>query len=156
MNRSHWIQVAVLLALGGLAAFSGIAAAQEHPEHPMNDVPKAELTLEQLAQSIDEYVTKDTALKGGYFLVYDQVAKKPLVLTLDHVHKDRLSALGDEVYFACADFKAQDGKLIDVDVFMKNGDSGLVPTEVHIHKVDGKPRYTWKQDGDIWVREDVK
>lgn len=156
MSREILRRVVVLLSLGALAAFSGIAAAQEHPEHPMNDAPKAELTLEQLAQSIHDYVTQDTALKGGYFLVYDQVAKKPLVLTLDHVHEDRLSALGDEVYFACADFKSQDGKLIDVDVFMKNGDSGLVPTEVHIHKVDGKPRYTWKQEGDIWVREDVK
>lgn len=156
MNRGNLMRVTLLLFLVSLVAFSGIAVAQEHPEHPMNDVPKAKLTLEQLAQSINDYVIHDTALKGGYFLVYDQVAKKPLALTLDHVHKDRLSALGDEVYFACADFKSQDGKLIDVDVFMKNGDSGLVPTEVHIHKVDGKPRYTWKQEGDIWVREDVK
>jgi hypothetical protein len=110
----------------------------------------------QLAQAIQGYVAEDVRAKGGYFLVFDPITKQPLALTLDRVHEERLSGLGGGVYFACADFTSLDGKVYDVDVFMKEGKAGLEPTEVHVHKVDGKPRYTWREAGGIWVRDEIK
>jgi hypothetical protein len=131
---------------------------QEHPtEHPKQTTEKqATLTAAQLAQAITGYVATDAKTKGGYFLVYDPVEKKPLALTLDRVHEDRLSSLGGGVYFACADFKSPEGKVYDVDVFMKEDKGDLTATEVHVHKVDGKPRYAWKEKGGSWVREDIE
>lgn len=132
------------------------ALAQEHPEHPKS-APKAEMvkevTKEMMAQAIGDYVEKDAKLKGGYFLVYDAKAQKPLVLTLEKVHQDKLSKLGNNSYFACSDFKAADGKTYDLDFFMKGTDSSLSISEVIIHKEDGKPRYNWYEEDGVWKRK---
>jgi hypothetical protein len=162
MKYSNVRRAVVTLLLGGLTLLPAMARAQEHPEHPTTQEhpekpeAKASLTIEQLAQAINDYVKEDAQAKGGYFLVYDPVAKKALVLTLDRVHEDRLSGLGGGVYFACADFTSLEGTTYDIDVFMKESESGLKATEVHVHKVDGKPRYTWKEEGGVWIRENVK
>ena len=163
MKRTTIQRVAVLSLFGVLAVAPALTKAQEHPEHPAEhpehseeSADKAPLTIDQLADAITAYVDLDAKAKGGYFLVYDTVAQKPLVLTLDHVHTERLSSLGQGVYFACADFKSTDGKVYDVDVFMQEAEHGLETTEVHVHKVDGEPRYTWKETGGIWSREAIK
>ncbi len=67
-----------------------------------------------------------------------------LNLKLLKVHDDKLAALGDHTYFACADFEAEDGVVYDLDIFMK-GESVevLKPDEVTLHKKDGSERYTW-------------
>jgi hypothetical protein len=143
----------VLFAL----ALSNLALAQEHPEHPTKPASKAsakpELSKETLAQAIADYVKKDSDVKGGYFLVYDGKAKKPLTLTLTKVHQDKLSKVGEGLYFACSDFKATDGKTYDLDFLMKDSDAGLAVTEIMIHKEEGSPRYAWYEEGGIWKRE---
>jgi hypothetical protein len=163
--KDTWIQLALALLVCAVLTIPLIQAiAQEHPEHPTEkehpehpeEKTEASLTIEQLAQAINDYVRDDARAKGGFFLVYDPVAKKSLVLTLDRVHEERLSGLGGGVYFACADFTSPEGTVYDIDVFMKEAEAGLEATEVHVHKVDGKPRYTWKEQGGVWVRERTK
>jgi len=159
MSWTNIRQAIAVTSLAALVLLPGSARSQEHPsEHPSGSKPaeKASLTMAELARAIEDYVTSDARMKGGYFLVYDPIAKAPLALTLERVHEDRLSSLGDGVYFACADFKASDGTTYDVDVFMKSQDNELRPTDVHIHKVAEKPRYTWKEEGGVWMRQDVK
>jgi len=151
--------VSVVLFCGVLAGALAPVMGQEHPtEHPKQTAPakKAALTAEQLAQAITAYVASDAQMKGGYFLVYDTVAKKPLALTLDRVHQDRLSSLGSGVYFACADFKSIEGATYDVDVFMQEDKDGLKATEVHVHKVNGEPRYAWEEKAGVWVRREIR
>jgi len=130
--------------------------AQEHPEHPRRDSVKekkeAILSTETLAQAITNYVQKETMLKGGYFLYYDEKLKKPLMLTLEKVHRDKLSHVGEGVYFACSDFKADNGKTYDLDFFMKENDSGLEVSEINVHKENGIPRYSWVEENGIWKR----
>ncbi|MGH8004703.1 MAG: hypothetical protein ACRECJ_08270, partial [Limisphaerales bacterium] len=111
------------------------------------------LTMADLSKAIKEYVAQDAKLKGGFYLVYDPVAKKTLELTLDKVHEDRLSKVADRVYFACADFKASDGKVYDLDILMKGDKSKLAVNEVTVHKVDGAPRYGWVEEGGVWKRQ---
>jgi len=133
-------------------------AAQEHPEHP-TDKPmtrQVELTKDSLGDAIEAWVNEQSKLLGGYFLLYDTQAKKPLALTLDHVHRDRLASLGNDVYFACADFKEQGGTMYDIDVFMRDEDGKLVPTDVSVHKEAGNPRYTWAEENGVWVKKPVK
>jgi Na+-transporting methylmalonyl-CoA/oxaloacetate decarboxylase gamma subunit len=143
--------------------FAGVSAisAQEHPtehpsehpsEHPTSE--KAALTKESLADAITDYVTKESNLKGGYFLFFDGQQDKPLALTLDKVHKERLATLGNGVYFACADFKATDDDMYDLDIFMKEDEHGLEVTEINLHKKNGQARYTWVEKDGIWSKKE--
>ena len=141
----------VVTALG-----AGLALAQEHPkEHPKGKTPSA-VTKEDLADVITDYVKNDAELKGGYFLVYDSVAKKPLALTLDKVHREKLTRVAENTYFACADFKTQEGTSYDLDVFMKGPSKDkLTVTEVSVHKEEGKERYGWIEKDGTWTKKPV-
>ena len=114
---------------------------------------EAGLTKETLSKVITEYVKKDTQLKGGYFLFYDQKTEKPLSLSLIKVHYDRLAMVRKGLYFACADFKTPDGRLYDIDIFMQESETGLEVSEISIHKEDGKARYSWSEEKGIWKRK---
>ncbi|MCI0695121.1 hypothetical protein L0337_24315 [candidate division KSB1 bacterium] len=137
---------------------------KEHPEHPGGEHPSEhpsehptaqakEVTKESLAEAITSYINKDAELKGGYFCTYDPEAKAVLVLTLDKVHQDKLAKVSEGVYFACCDFKATNGKMYDLDFFMKATDSGLQVSEVTIHKESGKPRYGWVEKDGVWSKQ---
>ena len=122
--------IAALTAVMAAILIVSVPRAQEHPEHP-SDRAKEPMTIERLSKAITNYVQTDTKLKGGYFLIYDPVAKSVLSLTLERVHEDKLASLGNGVYFACADFKATDGTIYDLDVFMKGDD--FEPTDISVH-----------------------
>ncbi len=144
-----------ILVVGAIIFFSA-AQAQEHPkEHPSSTTTKKQtLNPEALAKEITQYVEKESNLKGRYFLFYDEKEGKPLVLTLDKVHKDKLSKVAEGTYFACSDFKSKDGKTYDLDFFLKEGDSGLQVSEITVHKENGKARYTWVEEDGIWKRKE--
>lgn len=136
---------------------SGGKAKAEHPEHPAksDDSKKAAgVTKEELAEAISGYVAKDADLKGGYFLVFDKESNQPLALTLEKVHKDRLSKVAENLYFACADFRTHAGKMVyDLDVFMRGPDKAhLKVTEISVHKEDGEARYGWVEKDGIWSK----
>ncbi len=152
MNVMRKVPVGALLA-AALAIAAGVFA-QEHPEHPKGGGERGPaIGKESLAKAIRDYVKHDSELKGGYFLVYDTVAKKPLVLTLAKVHEDRLSKVAGDTYFACADLKEAKGDVYDLDIFMKGAmPDDLKPTEITIHKENAKPRYDWVEEGGLWKR----
>jgi len=148
--------LAVLIMIGGTGA---LMAQHEHPsEHPSAKTADAAPAVDKasLAAAIENYVESDAALKGGYFLFYDDQQQKTLELKLDHVHKDKLAHTKANEYFACADFRSKDGKLYDLDVFM-NGDRAddLKVTQITVHKKEGEARYGWVYDkkGDVWRRQ---
>jgi len=141
-----------------------VSAQGEHPtkskkaEHPTTTitpqvVPGERITLQNLALAIESFVEADIMLRGA-FLVIDPSTNKVLKLTLDKVHKERLSHIGDDVYFACADFNADDGRVYDLDIFLqgKNTDN-LTVTEISVHKEDGEARYGWVEKNGIWVKK---
>ena len=127
----------------------------EHPEHPEHPTTKKEpqLTVEALAISIENYIQNDVNLKGGFF-VYDKDKKEILTLTLTKIHKERLSNIGGDTYFACADFSASNGNIYDLDIFMTGKSiDDLVVTEINVHKENGKARYHWENQKGIWVKK---
>ena len=133
-------------------------AGAEHPggkagaEHPAK-AAATPATIADVAMAVKTYVEHDTHAKGGHFTVFDTVAKEPLALTLDKIHDERLTPMGDGVYFVCADFKATNGHGYDVDFFMKETPAGLELTDVvTVHKVDGKARYSWVEKDGVWTR----
>lgn len=134
--------------------------AQEHPEHP-SGAAKAEsaVTLEDVAKHIESYVKQES--KDGAFKVEDKKAGKPLALTLDRVHRERLSQVGPDMFFVCADFKSADGKAYDLDFFVqgtRKDNLRVLPEKTSVHKEDGKERYTWAFDADknVWVQKPVE
>jgi len=152
-TMKHIIAVATL----GFLVLGTSAFAQEHPEHPKENKKQAKqteatekMTLDELADAITRYIDQDSKLKGGSFLIYDAEEKKPLMLKLERVHKERLSTLGGGLYFACTDMKHGDGTVYDLDFFMKRTPRGVETTEVAIHKKAGKPRYAWREQDGIW------
>ena len=159
MTRQIITRIAfVFIALLALASWS-IAAEHpaEHPEERLGDVSRPGITKGELADAIRGYVEKDSALKGGYFMVYDSKAGESLTLSLLKVHENRLSSIGNDVYFVCADFKTPEGKVYDLDIFMKGHDKDhLAVTEVSVHKEAGVERYTWHEEGGVWEKSHME
>ena len=144
--------------------FSIVTAQGEHPtgskkaEQPTvtltPPIVKGEkITLQNLARAIESFVEADINLRGA-FLVIDPSTNEVLKLNLEKVHKERLSHVGDDVYFACADFNADDGKVYDLDIFLrgKNTDE-LTVTEITVHKEDGQARYGWMEQDGVWIKK---
>ncbi len=128
---------------------------QEHPQEHPAEHPSAAIKIDKdnLATAIEQFVEQDAAIKGGYFLVLDDKTGEVLKLKLDRVHKERLASLGDDTYFACADFSIPNpkAKTYDIDIFMKGkAPHDLKVTEIMIHKENGKERYTWSESEGIW------
>ena len=108
--------------------------------------------MADLALSIENYIQHDINLKGGFF-VYDKNNKAILDLTLLKIHKERLSNIGGDTYFACADFNASNGKIYDLDIFMTGkSQDNLDITEINVHKENGNARYLWENKQGIWVK----
>jgi hypothetical protein len=152
--RSSFVLSLIAAALLATPAARPQEHPKEHPsEHPKKGDERAqEITTDALAQGIEGYIQKEAKMKGGYFLIFDTVDKKPLVLTLEKVHRDKLASLGNGMYFACTDMKNTDGVVYDLDFFMADVEGGLQPSEVSIHKKAGKPRYGWKEEGGTWKK----
>jgi hypothetical protein len=131
--------------------------SQEHPEQGTEEHPEggeqADLTVDQLADAIAAYVQEQSG-DEGYMTVNDPVTEQDLELKLDKVHRERLSKVGPDTYFACADFVSRDGVTYDLDVFMKGTDpEALEFHDLTVHKVAGEPRYTWYEEDGTWKKK---
>ena len=121
---------------------------QEHPESP-----EAKVSMEELADAMEGYIEGQAAEHGGTFVTMDDMTGETLSLTLDKVHRERVAMVGEDTYFACADFTDADDKVYDLDVFMIGPDKdSLVFSEISVHKEDGVERYTWYEEGGVWKK----
>ena len=147
--------VATLLAMG----YAPVSLAQEQPEHPTGAAKVAPaVTLEDVAQRIEVYVKQES--QDGAFKFEDKPAGKQLLLTLVRVHRERLSQVGPDMFFACADFKASDGNVYDLDFFVQGTTKDslhILPDRTSVHKENGKERYTWAFNAQkgIWEQKPV-
>ena len=150
-----------------ICAASLLVAQGEHPtktkkaEHPTTTtttftpqiVQGERINLQNLAKAIEGFVEADIILRGA-FLVIDPKTDTVLKLRLDKVHKERLSHIGEDVYFACADFNAENGKVYDLDIFLHGTNTDNLPvTEISVHKEDGTARYGWQEENGIWAKK---
>ena len=128
---------------------------EEHPsEHPEGGGKTATLTKDQLADAVEDHVEAESAKTGGFFVVTDDQTGEQLKLKLDKVHRKRLSKVGADKYFACADFESDTGRMYDLDVFMTGtSKDNLVFSEFTVHKVNGKERYTWHEKDGMWFKK---
>ncbi len=125
-------------------------------EHPVKK-EKSGLTIKEFANAVEHYVAKQVKKSGGYFLVNDSKQKKVLKCKLEKIHKKRLATLGNNEYFVCADFKADDGNTYDIDIFMQGtSEENLKATRTLVHKDNGTPRYTWFEENGIWKTKEYQ
>jgi len=157
--RKALTAAAVLLILFGLST-SCVLFAREHPGQmvtPMEE-EKPHVTKEDVAKFAEEYVRTNS--KDGVFKHLDTNTGKELELTLDRVHKERLSPIKKDEYFVCADFKGKDVNTYDLDFFVQGTDKGNLrvdKTSIAVHKVNGKENYTWNYNKkkDVWEKKEI-
>lgn len=122
----------------------------EHTEESAEEVEIAEIEA-----GIKAYIDAEAKENGGYFHVRDN--NKNLRMKLVRVHTEYLSNLGPKYHFACVDLADVSGDVYDVDFFLKGDPGEMDVTETSVHKLNGKPFYTWKQREDkTWHRMPVE
>lgn len=113
------------------------------------------VSIEEIEAGIKAYIAAETEDHDGFFLIKDQ--EKQLRLKLVRVHTEYLSNLGPSNHFACVDLADEKGDVYDVDFFLEGKPGEMKVTETSLHKLNGKPFYTWKQVVDkTWRKVPVE
>lgn len=113
------------------------------------------VSIAEIEAGIKTYIEAETADNDGYFLINEE--NKKLRLKLVRVHTEYLSNLGPSKHFACVDLADEKGDVYDVDFFLEGEPGAMKVTETSLHKLNGKPFYTWKQLLDkTWQRVPVE
>jgi hypothetical protein len=116
----------------------------------------AVITGDNLYTAAKGYIDKIVTEKG-HFPLHDEVTGQDLKLTLVDVHKDKFLRLATDRYAICAEFKAEDGTVYDVDlIFTGATPDSLSFSEMSIHRVGDKERYTWREEGGFWTKVPVE
>ncbi|PSL02595.1 transglutaminase-like domain-containing protein [Cecembia rubra] len=119
------------------------------------NLSKKKVSIEEIEDGIKAYIEQEKAINEGFFLVNDE--KVELRLKLVRVHTEYLSNLGPSRHFACVDLADEKGDVYDVDFFLEGEPGNMKVTETSLHKLNGKPRYSWKQLVDkTWKRVPVE
>jgi len=123
---------------------------KEHPEHPtqplQSKVQNDKLFQNDFEKIVKDYVTSEGEKTKGIYTLYDDVMNKNWKLELVKVHKTKICMLDQgKLCFACADFKEVGTKnKLDLDFYASRSPEGTITMgEVMIHKVNGKPRFTY-------------
>src|SRR5680860_270699 len=113
------------------------------------NVPK--VVTADIEAGIKANIAKKVEEGGGYFNM--DTEEKELHLKLVRVHTEYLSNLGPRRHFACVDLADVSGDVYDVDFFLEGDPGNMTVTETTLHKLNGKPFYTWKRRKDkTWYR----
>jgi len=138
-------------------ASSPAPISKEHPEQPSSKehptkaaqtqaLPNDKLFQDDFEKVVKDYVTSEGEKTQGLYIFHDSVTNKDLKLELVKVHKTKICMLEEgRICFACADFK-EVGKnnKFDLDFYASRSPEGVITMgEVVIHKVNGKPRFTY-------------
>lgn len=119
----------------------------------VTDIPK--VVTADIEAGIKANIAKKVEEGGGYFNISTE--DKELRLQLVRVHTEYLSNLGPQRHFACVDLADVSGDVYDVDFFLEGDPGSMTVTETTLHKLNGKPFYTWKQRKDkTWYRMPVQ
>lgn len=144
---------AALVAVCALHLASAAEPAKSKVAAPAPAAAPATPTPAASEKVVRDHITKVS--QAGWFGQDDPVAKKMWNLKLTKVHTDKITQIGADTSFVCADFDDKSGEKLDLDFFIKAkvGSPDLSIDKIVVHKVGGKPRFmyvkdekgTWKQ-----------
>ncbi len=138
-----------ILALGlGLLLFS----CQTESKKQVDTAPMKKVPIAEIEAGIKDFIAAKTAENEGFFPVKDE--NHDLKMKLVRVHTEYLSNLGPGKNFACVDLVDESGDVYDVDFFMEGEPGNMTVTQTTVHKLNGKPFYSWKQNKEdkTWYR----
>ncbi len=128
-----------------IIGFFSLVACQPKSEPEAPEKTK-KVSIEEVDAGIRANIESMTRDGNGYFpLKNDSV---DLRLKLVRVHTEYLSVLGPNEFFACVDLATESGDVYDVDFFLDGEPGDMQVTRTDVHKLNGKPYYTWKQAKD--------
>lgn len=104
------------------------------------------VTIKDVETGIRANIEAKTNEGNGYFHFKNDTSQFNLKLV--RVHTEYLSVLSPNEFFACTDLATEEGDVYDVDFFLKGTRDDMVVTKTTLHKLNGKPYYTWKQAKD--------
>lgn len=126
-------------------------AKKEHPkEHPEAKEHKA--FQNEYEKVVKDYLSQEAKKSGGVFTIKDEKLGKDWKLQLVRVHKNKICMLQEgKKCFACADFREMGGKAkLDLDFYANKSEDGKISMDkVLIHKVNGKPRFTYDEQNNM-------
>lgn len=126
--------------------------SKEHPKEHPKKVAQNKAFQNDFEKVVKDYVVSEAQKTGGVYTIHDDVANKDWKLELVKVHKNKICMLQEgRQCFACADFKEVGGKnKIDLDFYANKAEDGVITMEkVLIHKVNGKPRFTYDKNNNM-------
>ena len=136
-----------------MACNSSVKEKKEAKTLADHHIPK--VVTADIEAGIKANIAKKVAEGGGYFHMTTE--DKELRLQLVRVHTEYLSNLGPRSHFACVDLADVSGDVYDVDFFLEGDPGSMTVTETTLHKLNGKPFYTWKQRKDkTWYRMPIQ
>lgn len=142
---TSWVLIFFLTLLG-------CHNASNESNSPNASPPKASII--DVEKGIRSYINTKSQNNEGYFEITTD--SQTLSLRLVRVHTEYLSVLGKGNYFACVDLADTKGDVYDVDFFLAGNPDSMTVTETTLHKLNGKPFYSWKQQEDkTWRRVPV-
>lgn len=123
---------------------------QEEQESVIKTTPK--ISIAEIEEGIKAFIADQTEKNGGVFPVKDE--NHDLKMKLVRVHTEYLSNLGPKSHFACVDLVDESGDVYDVDFFMEGEPGAMDVTSTTVHKLNGRPFYSWKQNKEdkTWFR----
>ncbi|WP_338218592.1 transglutaminase-like domain-containing protein [Algoriphagus sp. oki45] len=127
------------------------SSCQKQEEKTVVEAPKERISIAEIEEGIKTYIAQVSAENEGIFPVKDE--NHDLKMKLVRVHTEYLSNLGPNSHFACVDLVDESGEVFDVDFFMEGKPGDMKVTQTTVHKLNGKPFYSWKQKADkTWYR----
>ena len=138
------------------ATFGGLIGCNSNSpaDKAVADIPttKTRATIIDVEAGIRQYIKAKTESDSGYFSIVNDSTN--LSLRLVRVHTEYLSVLDSNSYFACVDLADTKGDVYDVDFFLSGTPEKMEVTETTVHKLNGRPFYTWQQNPDkTWKRQ---
>lgn len=136
---------------------SPAAKKEEHPkEHPTaEEETKRKALKKEFSAAVEAYVGEESRKTDGFFVVRDDKLSKDWKLKLVRIHKKNIAQLAEDRFFACADFSEGSNWLarffattVDLDFYVRKTSSGWKVEDVLVHKVDGKPRFTYDKNNN--------
>lgn len=118
-------------------------------------MPDPNVVTADIQAGIEKHIEEETGRGGGYFKFTS--AGKEYSFKLVRVHTEYLANLGPRRHFACVDLVDTSGDVYDVDFFLSGSPGAMTVTETTLHKRNGIPFYTWKQEKKgTWKRVSAK
>lgn len=114
------------------------------PEKNENKLLVEKASMDEIEAGIKKYITEKQKNNKGIFHLETDTASYDMRLV--RVHTEFLSNLGPGKYFACVDLAVKSGDVYDVDFFLEGTPGNMSVTRTSVHKLNGKPYYTWKQN----------